>query len=113
MNTARIAMATALATFAAVRDQLAEAACMVLDFTADKEIAMTVTTAQIRSLRTKSARAGDLRMEAICVLALGGPASLKGADPGTEQDLLTEGRTQEWARAECARVIADAAAQQQ
>lgn len=70
----------------------------------------TVTAAQIHALRAKSATAGDLRMETICVLALGGPAAIEGADPGTDQDLLLgEGRTQEWARAECARVIADAA----
>lgn len=71
-----------------------------------------ITDSQIRTLRTEAARAGDLRQEAICILALRGPSALEGADPGTEHDLLlSAGRTQEWARAECARVIDDAAAQ--
>ncbi len=116
MNTAEISMSSALATFDAVRSQLADAACMVLDLCTDQGDTMTtahITDNQIRTLRTEAARAGDLRQEAICVLAVGGTSALEGSDPGTEQDLLLSvGRTQEWARAECARVIADAAAQE-
>jgi hypothetical protein len=75
--------------------------------------AARITDSQIRSLRADAARAGDLRQEMICVLAVGGPSALEGGDPGNEADmLLSSGRTQEWARAECARVIADAAAQE-
>ena len=49
-----------------------------------------ITTAQITALRDEAAIAGDLSMAAICRRALNGSAS---------------------ARAKCARVIADAAAQ--
>lgn len=44
-------MADALATFATVQAQLAEAACMILDFTADKGDAMTATAEPI-TIRT-------------------------------------------------------------
>lgn len=72
----------------------------------------TITDRQICTLKSEAAEAGDLRMAMICDLAVAGPQSLEGAEPGTEAaDLLDEGRDQSWARAECARVIADAAAQ--
>ena len=71
-----------------------------------------MTNAQISALRTEALRAGDLAQATICVLALGGPAALEPCDPGTEADLLlSAGRDQDWARAECARVIDEAAAQ--
>lgn len=74
--------------------------------------AATITNRQIRTLRAEAATAGDHAQAMICVLALGGPAALEGAEPGTEADtLLRDGRSQEWAREECARVIADAEAQ--
>ncbi len=70
----------------------------------------TITNAEIRKLRTAAAEHGDLKMDMICALALD-PDALEGAEPGTEADLLLRaGRTQEWARAECARVIDAAAA---
>ena len=72
----------------------------------------TITNRQIRTLRAEAGAAGDLAQVAICVLALGGPDALAGAEPGTEADLLlSTGMSQDEARAECARVIADAAAQ--
>lgn len=77
----------------------------------------TITDNQIRALRSEALDAGDLRQAMICDLALGGPRALRQSDgsapdPGTEAaELLEEGMTQDEARAECARVIADAAAQ--
>ena len=72
---------------------------------------MTVTNAQIRTLRNDAARAGDLEQEALCVLALGGLDALADAEPGTEHDRLSrKGTTQDEARAECERVIDAAAA---
>lgn len=73
---------------------------------------MTKTTkAQIRTLRTEAAQFGDLRMEAVCVLALGGPPALEGAVPGTEQALLLEeGMSQGEAVERCLEVLAAAAA---
>lgn len=72
----------------------------------------TVTDRQIRTLRAEADAAGDLAQAMICALALGGPDALAGAEPGTEADrLLLTGISQDEARAECARVIADAAAQ--
>lgn len=69
-----------------------------------------VTNAQIKALKNEAGEHGDLRMAMICDLAVGGTEALDGADPGTDaDDLLREGRTQEWARTECARVIAYAA----
>ncbi len=69
----------------------------------------TVTNKQIKTLRAEADAAGDLRQAMICVLAIGGPEALDGGDPGNEADmLLSEGRDQEWARTECARVIASA-----
>lgn len=66
-----------------------------------------ISDAQIRALKTEAGQHGDLRMAMICDLALGGPVALEGAEPGTEADLLrSEGRTQKWAREECAKVIA-------
>lgn len=73
--------------------------------------ATNITTAQIRTLRSEAEQAGDLRMAMICVLAIGGTDALDGADAGTEADiLLTEGRTQDWARTQCARAISAAQA---
>ncbi len=70
----------------------------------------TVTNVDIRKLRTAAAEHGDLKMDMICCLALD-PDALDGAEPGTEADLLLrDGRTQEWARAECERVISEARA---
>jgi hypothetical protein len=72
---------------------------------------MTTTDRDIEALRLEALHYGDLEQATICVLALGGPEFLEGSEPGTEGDrLLRAGRTQEWARAECERVIADAAA---
>lgn len=66
----------------------------------------SLTYLQIEALMLKAGCAGDRELVAICVLALGGPAALKGADPGTAQDiLLRSGRTQEWGRSECHRAI--------
>lgn len=66
--------------------------------------------AQIRELRREAEDAGDTRQAMICVLALGG--ELSPCDPGTDAaDLIEEGMTQADARAECARVIAEARAQ--
>lgn len=71
-----------------------------------------ITDSQIKTLRSEAERHGDLRQAMICVLALGGTEALDGAEPGTEADmLLSEGRTREWARVTCARVIADAQGQ--
>jgi hypothetical protein len=116
MNTARIEMSSALATFAAVRDQLAEAACMVLDFSTDKEIVMTtadtITDDQIESLRAEAAAAGDLAQVSICSLALNMPPLLSSSAPQSHRDMNAGLREHaRKARAECARVIADAAAQ--
>lgn len=81
--------------------------------TKNKTTAARITDSQIRTLSVEAARAGDLRQEMICVLALSGPSALEGGDPGNDADmLLSAGRTREWARGECARVIADAAAQE-
>lgn len=68
----------------------------------------TITDTQIRQLRTNAAEAGDLAMAMICARALGD--DLADAEPGTDgadaRDL-----TVDQARAECARVIAEAEAQ--
>ena len=72
----------------------------------------TISTTQIRTLRTEAESAGDLRMAMVCVLAIGGTEALEGAEDGTEAaELLAEGRTQEWAHNQCARAIRDAQAQ--
>lgn len=71
----------------------------------------TITDDQIAALRTEAAQHGDLRMAMICDLAIGGTDALEGAEPGTEADmLLSEGRTQEWARAKCVDAISAARA---
>lgn len=68
-----------------------------------------MTTDDIRALRTEAAQAGDLRMVVICDLAIHGPSTLDGAEPGTEAALLRdEGHTQTWARETCADAIANA-----
>lgn len=70
-----------------------------------------ITDEMIQGLRREAFKAGDLRQEMICCLALGDTAALEGAEPGTEAaELLDEGRDQEWAREECGRVIAESAA---
>jgi hypothetical protein len=57
---------------------------------------------QIVELGREAAEAGDLRMTAICVLALSGPSGLDGAEPGTDFAILAaEGRDQRWAEAQC------------
>jgi len=69
------------------------------------------TTAQIRTLSTEAAAAGDLRMAMIADLAVGGTDALAGAEPGTDAyDLLAEGMTQAQALALCDEAISDAAA---
>lgn len=73
-----------------------------------------VTNAQIKALKNDAGEHGDLRMAMICDLALHGTETLEGAEPGADAaDLLSEGRTQEWARAQCAGVIAYAAGEAQ
>jgi hypothetical protein len=71
-----------------------------------------VTDTQIRALRAEALAAGDLRQAACCEIALGTIADGPTPEPGTDyaDALLTW--TAKQARAECARVIADAAAQQ-
>lgn len=65
-----------------------------------------ITSAQIKALKVEAGQHGDLRMAMICDLALHGPESLEGAEPGTEAHLLlSEGRTQEWAIAKCEAAI--------
>jgi len=74
--------------------------------------AATITNKQIRALKAEAATAGDLAQVMICDLAIGGPAALTGAEPGTEADrLLSTGMSQDEAREACADVIADAEAQ--
>jgi hypothetical protein len=60
---------------------------------------------EIKTLRAKMARKGDLSMWSICVLALKGPEAIAGGDPGSEYALLA-GKSQEWAIAECTQAIA-------
>lgn len=73
-----------------------------------------LTDTEIRNLCTEVARAGDLRMAAICVLALGGRGALRGADPGTEHArLFSSRRGQKWARQQCAAAISSADAMRQ
>lgn len=70
-----------------------------------------ITSRQIKTLKREADEHGDLRMVMVCDLATDGPDALDGAEPGTEADILcAEGRSQEWARAECARVISEAQA---
>ena len=74
-----------------------------------------VTDSEIRTLRAAAGRAGDLCMDAICVLALYGRDSLRRADPGTDERRLLEKRshTQARARQQCAAAIAAARAQEE
>lgn len=66
--------------------------------------AETITDEQIRALRTESAEAGDDRMADICTVAL------DERDHAVSHEVRV-GYTTSTARAECARVIADAEAQ--
>lgn len=73
---------------------------------------MTVTDRDIQQLRREAEEHGDLRQAMLCVLALGGPEELEGAEPGTEAaDLLDEGVTQARARELCEEAIEAARAQ--
>lgn len=76
---------------------------------------LKVTDHEINVLRAEAGRAGDLRMEAICVLATEGRDGLKWADHGSECNLLLQKRshTQSWARQQCAAAIAAARAQEE
>jgi len=67
-----------------------------------------ITDSQIRNLRKEAHEHGDLLMATICVRAL--RDDLEDAEPGTEAAEARE-LTVEQARAECARVCADAEAQ--
>ena len=72
----------------------------------------TQTRNAIATLRREAESAGDLAQAALCMLALGGPEALEGAEPGTECAILAErGTSQAEAIEECERVIAEAAAQ--
>lgn len=74
---------------------------------ANKTGTYTATDRQIRRLKNEAGEHGDLRLATICDLAIFGPDSLDGAEPGTEAaELLDEGRSQEWAREQCAAAIA-------
>jgi len=68
----------------------------------------SITDSQIRKLRKEAESAGDLAMAMVCVRALGD--DLEVAEDGTEAADARE-MTVEQARAECARVCADAEAQ--
>jgi hypothetical protein len=71
---------------------------------------MKITDDQIKALRREAERHGDLYVAMTCVLALGGIKALEGAESGTDAAaLLTEERTQEWARTRCACIIAQCA----
>lgn len=67
-----------------------------------------ITDSQIRKLRKEAESAGDLLMAMICVRALGD--DMEDAEDGTDGAEARE-MTVEQARAECARVCADAEAQ--
>lgn len=60
-----------------------------------------ITNEQIKTLATEAAQHGDLRMAAICEVALWGESDI---DPAINLDKAA-------ARAECERVIRDASAQ--
>lgn len=69
---------------------------------------MSITDTQIEDLEREAGQAGDVEMARICQVARG--ISFDGPDEraGITQEIA--GMTREQARAECARVIADAAA---
>lgn len=64
---------------------------------------MAITNEQIRALRDEAKQALDYHLASICDLALGGEADANCVEAGYSDSVA--------ARAECARVIADAAAQ--
>lgn len=71
-----------------------------------------ITDRDITLLRREAEEHGDLEQAMLCVLALGGPEALEGAEPGTEADLLLErGTTQAQARELCEEAIESARAQ--
>lgn len=68
-----------------------------------------ITTAQISALRLNAAEASDMLQVAICDIALHGEIDPKvDLDSASRDKLATAAWTQDTARAECARVIADA-----
>lgn len=75
----------------------------------------TITDQQIAALRQEAREAGDLAQAVICRIALEGRIDADGVDQLDYEDhtvrTALQEMTQEAARAECARVIADAEAQ--
>ena len=72
----------------------------------------TITADQIRNLRAEAATAGDTAQVNLCNLALDCPPLLHSSEPAAHRAMNLALRQQARdARAKCAEVIADAAAQ--
>ncbi len=76
----------------------------------------TLTDEQIEALRAEAAAAGDTAQRVICCIALDGRQDADGVDILDYEDVTLrtalQDMTQDDARAECARVIADGEAQE-